>query len=184
MESKIWWKLVWHVCPQNISEEELESNFMRRYLSQMIDPYLNWTEIPNVSGWFRDWNSEPIGLKSMSEDTEDILAVGGRRGGARNPIDHGKCDLDLHTKDLRQRRVWGRGESNLQGLLGGVEMSQDSGIMSNLRQTYFLNFNLPSLNTCKLWIKTITYWKVDGEAIFHVEDSPHESVKLVAKKTS
>ena len=78
----------------------------------------------------------------MSEDTEEILAVGGRRGGARNPIDHGKCDIDLHSKDLRQRRVWRRGGSDLPGLLGGEEMSQDSEIMSYMKQIYSLNFYL------------------------------------------
>ena len=30
----------------------------------------------------------------------------------------------------------------------------------------------------------IICWKVDGEAVFHVKDSPHKSVQLVAKKSS
>ena len=53
--------------------------------------------------------------------------------------------------------------------------------------------------SCLIWSKFIPWtliyskalnqgniicWKVDGEAIFHVEDSPHKSVQLVVKKTS
>ena len=130
-----------------------------------------------ISGWLRDWNSQSNEWRHWRQTSLQLVAVAAERG---IPL------ITANATSTYTQKIYAN---------DGFDVVEEV-----IYQDFLVGRKWARIQkSCLIWSKfipsTLIYlkalnqgniicWKVDGEAVFHVEDSPHKSVQLVAKKSS